>query len=93
MLWLHIHSQLALVLVDDDVLGISFLYILLELGICSVLRVRCSAGERVSTASNEQYCQRNNDDAVYPVHVELGHLWLVAIVHIPIVVVHHSGLK
>ena len=37
VLWLHIHSQLALVLVYYDVLGIPLLHILLELGVCSVL--------------------------------------------------------
>ena len=87
VLRLHIHLNVALILVDDDFLGIAVIHHLLE------VRVGCRLGDaavRRTSAREVEQSQCEDGEDVDPVHVELGHIHLrpIATFVVYLIIIH-----
>ena len=58
------HLERVLVLVDDDVVGVTFLHIRLEVGVRGILAGACRFGQGVAAAREEQECQGHGNEDV-----------------------------
>jgi len=79
VLWLDIHLQRIVVLIDDDALCIAFLHVSLEVAVFRVLACARSLRQRVASTGEEEHGKADEHNDVDPVHVEPGHLWLIVV--------------